>query len=69
VATLLVEETANARRLAGRLARAIDDELALLALDATERDALLSSLEEAETPALAELRGRLVDDAARRQGL
>ena len=47
----------------------LDRRVAVLALNVDERGALLDVLEEAERPALAELRGVLADDLARRRGL
>ena len=59
----------TSRTLAGRIASGLDRRVALLALNVDERGALLDVLEEAERPALAELRGVLANDLAHRRGI
>jgi hypothetical protein len=67
--TTLLHGGADGRTLARRIADGLDRGVTLLALTPVERDVILGALEEAETSALAELRGRLADDAAYRHGL
>ena len=59
----------TSRTLAGKIASGLDRRVALLALNVDERGALLDVFEEAERPALAELRGVLADDLAYRRGI
>ena len=65
----LLQGDETSRTLAGGIASGLDRHVALLALDVDERGALLDVLEEAERPALAELRGVLADDLAHRRGM
>ena len=64
IVSTLLHGDETSRTLAGRIARGLDRRVALLALKVDERGDLLDVLEEAERPALAELRGVLADDTA-----
>jgi hypothetical protein len=64
IVSTLLRGDETSRTLAGRIASGLDRRVALLALNADERGALLDVLEETERPALAELRGVLADDTA-----
>jgi hypothetical protein len=66
--TTLINGDETARTLAGRIASGVNRRADVLSLNIDERDVLLSVLEEPEG-ALADLRGVLADDLARRRGI
>ena len=71
VASLLADGSPDALAAAGRISKRLESTAGrgLVALTAEHRDAILQLLEDPQSPALVELRGRLADDAGYRHGL
>ena len=71
VTSLVADGSPAALAAAGRIRSRLESTAGrgLVALDADHRDAILQLLEDPESPALVELRGRLADDAGYRHGI
>jgi hypothetical protein len=67
VASLIADGHADALSAAAVITKALKMQLAAVALTLEQRAAILAQLDEAETPGLAELRGRLYSDARKRR--